>query len=189
MDKILLKIKDLSVSYEDREVINKLSLTLYEGEKLAIMGESGCGKTTLMHAISGLIEKKSGTVELSAPISIVFQEDRLCEDFSLISNIKLTAKKGTKEEDILSLIKELKLEGKEREKIRELSGGMKRRGAIARAILAPHSLLLLDEPFEGLDADTKEAVIAAIKKREGSLILVTHSKEEAEMLCDRVVFM
>ena len=147
------------------------------GLRKAQVGPSGYGKTTLLRIIAGLEKPDAGSVEgVPEQIGFVFQEDRLCEDFSAVSNVRLVTGKNMPKEEIVrhSLDKP----------VREYSGGMKRRVAIVRAVCYPAELLILDEPFKGLDEKLRMEVISYIRKyAKGKTVLcVTHEPEDAERL-------
>lgn len=192
-----LIIHDLSKAYGELAVLKRLSLTLESGHTYCLMGPSGCGKTTLLRLILGLEKPDAGsicTVSVSGPSSeepyvskhlvAVFQEDRLCEAFSPLENILLAAA-GTlsRRQAHAELVRLLPEESISRP-VSTLSGGMKRRTAILRALLAPSDGILMDEPFTGLDEATKHQVISYIKeKTEGKLLLLaTHQEEDAALL-------
>ena len=134
-----------------------------------------------------------GKVIRQDKISAVFQEDCLCEDFSAISNIRAVTGKKISKENISSTLKELGLSSNDLTlPSRELSGGMKRRVAIARALLAESDLIIMDEPFKGLDIETRSSVIKvilnSISQSKRTLIIITHSPEEAELLSsDKII--
>lgn len=189
--KTAISINNISFSYNDKEVFKDFSATFAEGETTTIMSPSGKGKTTLLYLISRLLTTKAGdiTYSISSPkFSMVFQDDRLIEASSVTNNIKLV-NPDLNDNDISICLKALGLSGYSNKKVKHLSGGEKRRVAIARAILADFDILLMDEPFTGLDDDTKEIVISYIKKRTAgkTVLLITHNKSEAEKL-NSVIF-
>jgi NitT/TauT family transport system ATP-binding protein len=181
MDDII--IKNLTKSYNGKKVIDNISLTIKAGMTTCIMAPSGIGKTTLLRIMMGLEEPDSGTVTGISKISAVFQEDRLCEYLTPFANIKL-ANAALTEQQILGAMKSFGLLGCEYQKTSEMSGGMKRRIAILRALLADYDTLILDEPFKGIDTDTKATVICEILNRIKckTTILVTHDETEARLM-------
>lgn len=184
-----IRILNLKKRYGDRVVFDDLSLTIPHGARVALMGPSGCGKTTLLHTLMGLVRADGGFVTgLPSRIAPVFQEDRLCPWLSVRENIRIAARRAsdTKISDTLAA---LGLAGEENTLSSELSGGMSRRVAIARALLSDGELLLLDEPFRGLDEDSRARTAACIDRMAGkrTLLLVTHDETEAALLAARVV--
>ncbi len=179
-------ISNISKSFGEKSVLSSFSNEFPKGKTTVIMGESGCGKTTLVNIIMGLEKADSGEVSgVPSRISAVFQEDCLCEDFSAISNIKAVTGKKISKKEISNALLELGLTEKDVAcPARELSGGMKRRVAIARSILADSELIIMDEPFKGLDVETRQTVMKFILQtiQSKTLIIITHSPEEAELL-------
>lgn len=183
-----LKINGLSKSFGTLEVLKGLNLTLGPGRIYCLMSPSGSGKTTFFRILLGLERADSGSVEGmdGARTSAVFQEDRLCEAFTPVDNVAMAmpgrAFRNRKRacEELLRLLPEESL----LRPASTLSGGMKRRAAIVRALSVPADLVLMDEPFTGLDEDTKRNVIGYIKeKAEGKLVIIsTHQQEDVEFL-------
>lgn len=183
-------LRNLSKSYGENLVISDLNLNIKSGVTTCLMGPSGCGKTTLLRLIAGLEKPDSGEIMSEArKISYVFQEDRLSEDFSVISNIRFVVGKTMNSEDIRNLLKEFELGDVIDKPVRELSGGMKRRVAIARALSATYDLLILDEPLKGLDEKLKQHVMEVIKNhtKGKTVIYVTHDSTEADVMGARVI--
>ena len=173
-------IENLSKNYEDKKVLRNLSAAFAEGSRTCIMGPSGCGKTTLLRILLGLETADSGEIAgVPERVSVVFQENRLSESLSVRSNLKMISDANV--HDILSA---LGLAQDIDTKVSELSGGMQRRVAIARAILYDGDLLILDEPFAGLDGEIRRRTAEYLLERfRGKTILaVTHAPEEVELL-------
>lgn len=182
--------KQLSKSFGDEVVFKDLSIRFQEGKTTCLMGPSGCGKTTLLRIIAGLEQADQGEIISDAKrISFVFQEDRLSEDFSAISNIRFVVGKSIPLKQITDMLEAFELGDSMHKPVRELSGGMKRRVAIARALCAPYDLLILDEPLKGLDEKRKMAVMETMKASANgkTVICVTHDQAEAETLGDHVI--
>ncbi len=178
-------IKDLCKRFADKVVLDKFSIVIPAGSIFGIMGESGCGKTTLLRILLGLEKADSGMIEgLPNRISAVFQEDRLCDEFSAIENVAIAAPKKTARAVIVECLAALGLGDALDRPVRALSGGMRRRVAIARALLAEGELLLLDEPFKGLDEETRRSVMAVVRRVVAgrTVVLVTHDEEEITAL-------
>lgn len=186
-----LVLENICKKYGEKTVLQDVSFVFPGGQRTCIMGPSGCGKTTLLRIILGLEIPDSGTMTgRPGRLSAVFQENRLFEDFSALSNVAAVCSKEDKgkiEEHLIAL----GLGDSLTKPVRTLSGGMKRRVAIARAVLAPGDLMILDEPFTGLDKDTKAVVLEYLKTHtQGrTLILVTHDHAERDALAHRVLNM
>lgn len=185
-------IENLTKSYGDKLALPPFSCTLREGEIVCLLGQSGCGKTTLLRLLLGFEAPTGGRVTgLPDKISAVFQEDRLCPSFSAVTNVSLALGRQVSREKIIVLLKELGLGDALTKPVRQLSGGMQRRVAIARSILYPADLYLMDEPFKGLDEDTRKTVMDTVlaRTRGKILLVITHEAEEAAYLGGRVVRM
>ena len=177
-----LKAENITKRFGENTVIDGFSHEFADGSFTCVMGASGCGKTTLMNMLLGVLPPDSGTVTGNdVHMSAVFQEDRLCENLSVLSNLRLVMN-GKPDRD--TLIRELEAVGLTDcadRPVRELSGGMKRRTALLRALLAEHEILFLDEPFKGLDEATKLTAMEYCKTKTAgrTVILITHDKSEA----------
>ena len=188
----MLKIDKLFFSYGQKKVLTDLSLTLSDGEILAIMGPSGCGKTTLLNLVAGTVRPTGGVIEKSTDaISYVFQEPRLFPWLTVKENLlAVTGSKKVTDEEIAAVLEVVELSGCEQLFPSELSGGMKIRVSLARAMIADTKLWLLDEPFASLDADLRKRLIARLRswiKENGiSALVVTHFEEDATTLADRI---
>lgn len=179
-----IEIEQLSKAYGDKSVLSNFFAVIPEGHITCVMGSSGQGKTTLLRILMGLEVQDSGKVTglVGKRFSAVFQEDRLCENLSSVSNIQLTCSSSRLE--ILYALDQVGLSGCCSQPVRELSGGMRRRVSVLRALMADYDVLFLDEPFKGLDAVTKECVMADTKERSlgKTILLVTHEASEAKTL-------
>ena len=178
----MLKINNLTFSYEDKNIFNNFSLEIKNGEKIWLSGPSGCGKTTLIKLMLGLLKPQKGEINLgNLTPSVVFQENRLLPFYTVMQNIELVGGDKEKAKEIL-----LALGIGETENLypSSLSGGMKRRAAIARALSIPFNLLILDEPFNGIDEKNLQSACDCINKfaADKTVILITHNPEEAELL-------
>jgi NitT/TauT family transport system ATP-binding protein len=175
-------LKRVSKTYNGEAVIRNFSCVIPAGRVTALMAPSGSGKTTLLRMITGLSKPDSGSITGAgqAKVGMVFQEDRLLGRLDAVSNIRLVTPSlsGERAEEEL---KKMGLGDALSKKVSEMSGGMKRRVAILRALLSDCELLLLDEPFTGLDEETRDRVIARVKAlADGkTVILVTHEEEDA----------
>lgn len=186
-----LVLEHVEKRYGDKVVLRDFSARFPGGECTCIMGPSGCGKTTLLRLILGLETLDGGQIlGRSFPMAVVFQENRLFEDFSALSNVTAVCPRERRPEAARHLMA-LGLGESLHAPVRTLSGGMKRRVAVARAVLAPGEVLVLDEPFTGLDRDTKAAVLAYLKDHtQGrTLLLVTHDPAERDALAQHTLDM
>ena len=151
MTKSLLNITDLYASAEDKTILQNLNLNINQGETHILMGPNGAGKSTLLKLLTGLERPESGSITgVPERLGYVFQEDRLCGVFSAVANVRLATGRTLPEPEILRHLEELGLAGSARLPVSQLSGGMRRRVAIARAVCAGPQLLLLDEAFKAL---------------------------------------
>lgn len=193
-----IKIEHLGFCFGEREVFTDFSMDVPGGAILCLMGESGCGKTTLLRLLSGRLKACAGRITGTdgQRISMVFQEDRLCEDFSAKVNVKLGCCRGcypnhapVSEATVLAHLDAVGLSDMSDKRVSELSGGMKRRVAIVRAVLSDSDLLLMDEPFTGLDAATKQQVIRYVLREKcgRTLLVVTHDADEAAALGGTII--
>lgn len=184
----MISIEHISFSYGEKKVFEDFSLDIKNGDRICLFGESGCGKTTLLRIIAGLSVPDGGTVKRAEGFrpSEVFQDNLLLPFKTVLRNITLT---GSDKTTALAHLAALGIDGCADKYPSELSGGMQRRAAIARALSAEYSCLLLDEPFAGLDAQNISSAAAHISESLGdrTLVLVTHDKPEAEMLGCRIV--
>ena len=180
-----MKIQHLCKSFDGKVVLDHVSLTLESGGTACLMAPSGRGKTTLLRCIAGLETPDSGQItDLPERIAYVFQEDRLCDGFSAVDNIRLVTGKALGEGEIRRHLEELGLAGSLDQPVRELSGGMRRRVVISRAVCFGADLLLLDEPFKGLDDEARQQTADYILRHRGaaSILCVTHDREDAAAL-------
>lgn len=180
-----MKIQHLCKSFDGKTVLDHVSLTLESGGTACLMAPSGRGKTTLLRCIAGLETPDSGQItDLPERIAYVFQEDRLCDGFSAVDNIRLVTGKALGEGEIRRHLEELGLAGSLDQPVRELSGGMRRRVVISRAVCFGAGLLLLDEPFKGLDDEARRQTADYILRHRGAaaILCVTHDREDAAAL-------
>ncbi len=208
----LLKIENISLSYaakpNDVSVLKDYSLTLNSGETVCILGPSGCGKSSLLRVIAGFEPIDAGTISLNdvvlssashttAPeyrqVGFMFQDYALFPHLTVAENIGFGLKKLSRQEKTLqiqAMLKLVDLEPYAKRFPHELSGGQQQRAALARALAPQPKILLLDEPFSNLDADTRERLIselrAILKQTQITTLLVTHSHSEALALGDRI---
>lgn len=187
-------IDNISKSFDDKIVLKNFSLNIPDKSNICIMGESGCGKTTLLKLILGLEKIDSGKITgvKNKKIYACFQEDRLVENLTAYRNIKIVADKKISKESLIHEFTKIGLDNSVCDsKIRILSGGMKRRIAILRALVVDSDVVILDEPTKGLDDVNKKIVLDYIleKTKDKILICVTHSLDEAKYISDTIVNM
>ncbi|QVE21091.1 ABC transporter ATP-binding protein [Phocoenobacter atlanticus subsp. cyclopteri] len=203
----LLDIQQLSYQFGTTEVLKNLDLQVKENEIICLLGASGCGKTTLLKAIAGLLEIKQGTITLAnqnlntvavenRQIGFIFQDYALFPHLTVAENIQFGLSKLSKKEQQFAterVLETVKLQGFEKRYPYELSGGQQQRVAIARSLVCNPKLLLLDEPFSNIDTQTRYEMIdeikAILKSQNVPAIFVTHSKEEAFAFADRIAIM
>ncbi|NLL72621.1 MAG: ABC transporter ATP-binding protein [Clostridiales bacterium] len=181
-----IRVENLNKSFNGKQVLKDLNINFPKGKITCLMGASGTGKTTLANILMNLLKPDSGRVEglEGKKISAVFQEDRLIEHWDAIENIRLVNNLGLTKEKINEHLKEINLKDYEEKPVRLLSGGMRRRVALVRAILSDYDVLILDEPFKGLDEELKKQVINYIRKmaKGKTVIIITHDREDIDLL-------
>lgn len=186
-----IRITNISKAYGDRQVLNCISKEFPSGETTVIMGASGCGKTTLLRILLGLEMPDNGEViGMPKKAAVLFQEDRLCEDASAYENIALVlerkrtrAQRDAQRRKIEQEAAQVGITAEDlTQNVMELSGGMRRRIALLRALLYEADCMVLDEPFKGLDAATKQIVMQYVKEKVTgrTTFLVTHEQAEAD---------
>ena len=178
-----ITLRNLSKSFDGKPVLNSLSHTFPDDCVTCIVGPSGCGKTTLLNLLLGLLTPDSGEITgLPRTIAAVFQEDRLLEHCTVLGNLRAVL--HLPESELFSALEQAGLGDVARQPLRTLSGGMKRRVAILRALLADSELLVMDEPFKALDAETRRRMLDLIRPRivGKTVLIVTHSPDEAALL-------
>ncbi len=177
-------LSDVSKAFDQKQVLEHVSFAFPERGTVAVMGKSGSGKSTLINLLLGLVKPDEGEISISSDtrFSVVFQEDRLMEHLSAYENLRLTT--GCRRTEIFSALEALGLNPADRSPVKTYSGGMKRRVALSRGILFRADVLLLDEPFRGLDEETREQAIAYLMRQwsDRLIILVTHDEEEARRM-------
>lgn len=184
-----LVVTDLKKSYDGRAVLENVSFTAPVG-LTRIAGNSGIGKTTLLRILLGLERADSGT---SAPKNLrwaaVFQEDRLLEHLDAAGNLRFALGAAYDGQEAARLLEELGIGDVGEKKVRDYSGGMKRRLALARALLAPCDALALDEPFTGLDAGNRDIALSCILRAAEKKIVLLAAHEALDLPDARTVQM
>ena len=204
-----LSVKGLNVSYGKNHILKDVNLDINSGEFVSILGKSGCGKTTLIKSIAGLLETDNGDINIfdknvaglppeKRQTVIVFQDLRLFPHMNVEDNIAFAMKlkkmdKAVIKEKVDRLLAQVRLSGYEKRKVSRLSGGQMQRVALARALGAEPKLLLLDEPCASLDEDLRKEMGELVRRlhRENGIttVMITHDKEEAMELSDRLALM
>ncbi len=204
--KKLFKIDNVNYQYKNAEDTYTYNLEAKPGEVVAILGQSGSGKSTLLDIIAGFIEPTSGSITLDGaellgkpiekrPITILFQNHNLFEHFTVQKNILLGVNKALKDsskevEKVQAILKEVGLDAHEHKLASQLSGGQQQRVALARVLMRREPILLLDEPFSGLDDATRIEMLELVQKitQEHQLhtIMVTHDLDDCERIANHV---
>lgn len=202
----MLSVSHLSARYQNQLALQDINLSIDSGELLVVLGPSGCGKTTLLNLIAGFIPAESGSITLDgkavtgpgADRGVVFQNEGLLPWRNVLDNVAFGLQlagieKNERREIARQMLKKVGLAGAERRFIWQLSGGMRQRVGIARALAADPRLLLLDEPFGALDAFTREQMqelLLTLWRDSGKqILLITHDIEEAVFLASELVLL
>ena len=189
------RLERVSLRFGEVEVLREISMEISRGEFVAVVGPSGCGKTTLLNLLSGYVRPSSGIMERAGGERMVYQQDGLFPWRTVRENIALGLRhiKGRQERDrqILELLCLIRLEGFEDHYPHQLSGGMRQRVELARALAGDSGTLLMDEPFSSLDylsrIRMRQELARILHERPRTVVLVTHDIEEAAQLADRVI--
>lgn len=186
-----IEICGLCKRYGDKAVLEDFSLTLESGRAYALMGPSGAGKTTLLRILAGLEGFEAGEIAnlRGLRVAMQFQDDRLLDYAGAVANLRFAMPRGTAEAELRAVLAELLPGAPLEQPVSGYSGGMRRRVALARALLAPSELLLLDEPFTGLDADATRLAAACVVRRQAgrTLVMSTHDPGEAALCGAEIV--
>ena len=186
-----IKITGLEKSFGENHVLRDLNVELKDGGIYCLMGPSGMGKTTLLRILLGLERADAGTITGIDPdrTTAMFQEDRLCPVLTPVENVALICKKKADRRAVRKSLERILPATCMDQPASELSGGMKRRVALARALYEPGKLVILDEPFTGLDRETKQEVIDyLLEQQNGRILLVaTHGEVDAALLGAEII--
>lgn len=180
----MLKLEGICHRFGDTPVLEDVRFTLLPGQRLALMGPSGSGKTTLTRIALGLLTPDRGSViNTFSKTAVVFQEDRLLPWRTAVENVNLVL--GDRRETLPlahARLEEMGLGAAADKYPPQLSGGMRQRVAVARALALEAQLLILDEPFKALDEDLRRQVISRVNDTDAAILLVTHDRKEAQAL-------
>ncbi len=180
-----MELIGLTVRFGDQIVLDRLNASMEPGSVTAVEGRSGSGKTTLLRCVLGLQRPDAGEVRgVPEKAAAVFQEDRLLERQSARANVALVCGKGVSEAEIDAHLRAVGIDDATGKRVREFSGGMRRRVALVRALIVEPDLLVLDEPFKGLDTESRLQAAAYIneRKKSATVLIVTHDRAESELL-------
>lgn len=183
----MIELREITVRFGDKLVLDRFSLQLPERGVLCLSGASGCGKTTLTRVLSFLQKPESGEVLglKSGESAVLFQEDRILPWYSVRRNLEAVVPP----EEALRWLERVELASEADSMPEALSGGMLRRVAFARALAFPGKLLILDEPFKGMDLALKERLYPLVREQAAlrPILLITHEADEMQALADRVL--
>ena len=190
-----LELRDVFVSFGAIEAVQNFSLTIRNHEFVALVGPSGCGKTTLLNLLAGFTRPSSGNLFRNGRSRMVHQQDGLFPWLTAAENIALglshVAGRASRDRQVADMLDLIGMRGFERHYPHQLSGGMRQRVELARALAGGSDILLLDEPFCSLDYLTRlrlrDELARLLECRQRTVVLVTHDIEEAAQLADRVV--
>jgi len=189
-----LRIEDGSVNFGPIEVFSHLSLEIARGEFVAVVGPSGCGKTTLLNLFSGFLKPSSGNVTCSGRVRTVYQQDSLFPWQTAAQNIAMGLRglsEVERERQLEEMLRLINLQEFAGHYPHQLSGGMRQRVELARALAGSTDILLLDEPFSSLDYLTRlrlrRELARMLEELPRTVVLVTHDIEEAAQLADRIL--
>ena len=190
-----LSLESVSRSFGGVEVLRDFSLDIWRGEFVAVVGPSGCGKTTLLNLLAGFDRPESGRVVSLGRVRMVYQQDGLFPWHTVAENIQMGLRhfkdQAARERELAEMLALIGLEGFESSYPHQLSGGMRQRVELARALAGDSDALLLDEPFSSLDylkrLRLRRELVRLLQERPRTVVLVTHDIEEAAQLADRVV--
>lgn len=189
--KELLVLNHVSLSFGNISVLSDFNLTIHSGERVAIMGPSGCGKTSLLRLAAGLIKPTEGRIIRHTPkIAVQFQESRLLPQLTAAENVNVVLSDTVKTMNVArEWLARVELDDAGDLYPNELSGGMAQRVALARTLAYGGDLLLLDEPFRGLDDVLKARIMSVVADacENRAVLLVTHDRHEAEEFAHRIV--
>lgn len=190
-----IELKNVSYSYDGLTVLKNLSLNIRPGEFIVIVGPTGCGKSTLLNIISSYLQPQEGSLKTNGTIRTVFQKDGLFPWLKVAENIAMGLQSirmpGHREKELEELLSLIQMEQFRDHYPNQLSGGMRQKVELARALAGDSNILLMDEPFSSLDYQTRlrlrKELVLLLGKRRRTVVFVTHDIEEAAQLADRLL--
>lgn len=189
----MIECRELAKSFDDQLVFSHLNMHIEEGERICLMAPSGSGKTTLLRILLGLESYDSGTLinPHTSSMAVVFQEDRLCDALSAVDNVALVCKPGVSRRSLRAMLCEVLPNEVLDKQVAYLSGGQRRRVALVRAFACDAHLLVLDEPFSGLDSETRSEVAQFMLRHQNNatLLVSTHGEHDHVSLHARVILL
>lgn len=187
----MIECRELAKSFDDQLVFSHLNMHIEEGERICLMAPSGSGKTTLLRILLGFESYDSGTLinPHTSSMAVVFQEDRLCDALSAVDNVALVCKPGVSRRSLRAMLCEVLPNEVLDKQVAYLSGGQRRRVALVRAFACDAHLLVLDEPFSGLDSETRSEVAQFMLRHQNNatLLVSTHGEHDHVSLHARVI--
>ncbi len=188
MDDVTIRISHVSKSFGKLKVLDDLNFEIKKGERILIFGPTGIGKTTILKMIAGILKADGGSVEVEGTVGYVFQEPRLLPWKTAVENINLVLSDRKK---AMEWLEKVGLKGFENHYPNSLSGGMKQKVALARALAIEPQILLLDEPLSGLDFKARDEILSLLDKilsaNRSTVVYVTHDMKEVSNFTDKVL--
>jgi NitT/TauT family transport system ATP-binding protein len=188
VDDVTIRISHVSKSFGKLKVLDDLNFEIKKGERILIFGPTGIGKTTILKMIAGILKADGGSVEVKGTVGYVFQEPRLLPWKTAVENINLVLSDRKK---AMEWLEKVGLKGFENHYPNSLSGGMKQKVALARALAIEPQILLLDEPLSGLDFKARDEILSLLDKilsaNRSTVVYVTHNMKEVSNFTDKVL--
>jgi len=188
VDDVTIRISHVSKSFGKLKVLDDLNFEIKKGERVLIFGPTGIGKTTILKMIAGILKADGGSVEVKGTVGYVFQEPRLLPWKTAVENINLVLSDRKK---AMEWLEKVGLRGFENHYPNSLSGGMKQKVALARALAIEPQILLLDEPLSGLDFKARDEILSLLDKilsaNRSTVVYVTHNMKEVSNFTDKVL--
>jgi len=188
VDDVVVRFSHVSKSFGKLKVLDDLNFEIKKGERILIFGPTGIGKTTILKMIAGILKPDKGSVEVKGTVGYVFQEPRLLPWKTAVENINLVLSDKKK---AMEWLEKVGLKGFENHYPNSLSGGMKQKVALARALAIEPQILLLDEPLSGLDFRARDETLSLLDKilsaNKSTVVYVTHNMKEVSNFTNKVL--